>query len=105
VERSLYFVFALAFAFAFAVAVAVVVVVVVVVAYKVGPGFSPGIRTRRAAASTLPKARVQPEGRNDPSIALVLALTVACSRCKLQKPSKNACQAPKPHNSMKTNQI
>jgi hypothetical protein len=90
VERSLYFVFALALAFA----VAVVVAVVVVVVYEVGPGFSPAFRTRRAAASALPKAGVQPEGRNDPSIALVLALAVACSRCKLPNPSKKRWSSP-----------
>ena len=39
-------------------------------------------------------AGVQPEGRNNPSITLVLALAVACSRCKLQKPQQKACQAP-----------
>ena len=50
-------------------------------------------------------AGVQPEGRNNPSITLVLALAVACSRCKLQKPQQKACQAPKPSNFMKTNQI
>jgi hypothetical protein len=48
---------------------------------------------------------VQPEGRNDPSIALVLALALACSRCKLQKPQQKRLSSPKPSNSLKTKQI
>src|SRR5216684_1035590 len=52
---------------------------------------------------TLTKAGVQPEGRNDPSITLALA--VARFAANHQKPNKNPCQAPKPLNSMKTNQI
>jgi hypothetical protein len=68
---------------------------------------SPGHQEPPRSGLHLPKAGVQPEGRNDPSIAiaLVLALAVARSRCKLPKTQKNACQTPKSSNPMKTNQI
>jgi len=68
-------------------------VVAFAVASEVGRGFSPGIKTRRAAASSLPKAGVQPAGRNDPSIVLAFARfrlqtakNPAKARVKLQPP-------------------
>jgi hypothetical protein len=41
---------------------------VLVIAFAVDSEVGQGIKTRRAAASTLPKAGVQPEGRKDKSI-------------------------------------
>ena len=67
--------------------------------------------SQRAVASQTSRPHSD-EGRSTarraqrPIYCLALALAVARSRCKPPKiPSKNPCQAPKPLNSMKTNQI
>src|SRR5260370_950720 len=70
-----------------------------------GHVFTRAVTSPPRPASTLPKAGVQPEGRNDPSIAPVLALAVARPRCNHQKPQQKPVSSTKPPNSMQTNDI
>jgi hypothetical protein len=62
-------------------------------------------KTCRTAASTLPKAGVEPEGRNDPSIALSLLLSLLVLAANHQKTQQKPVSSPKPSNSMQTKYI
>jgi hypothetical protein len=55
-------------------------------------------KNRAEGPTALPKAGAKPEGRSDPSIALLLFVFTVFR-------PKNACQAPKPPNPLPVNNI